>query len=86
MTKCSPPAEHFLCHRQPLMDRRVAVEEEHVEPVRIGIVLVQLGQLAKGREIGVFQAGPLQGVAVALALETPADRVLQRLQEQCQRA
>ena len=62
-------------------DRRVAVEEKHVQPMRIGIVLVHRRQLAKRREVRLPQPGPLQCVAVALPLAATADRVAQRLQQ-----
>ena len=85
----SVPGEGTLIARTPRFlpplpaagQGRMAVEKQHVQPMRIGIVLVEPGQLAKGREIGVLRAGPLQGIAVALPLEVPADGVLQRLQE-----
>ena len=67
----------FFGHGQPLADRRVAVEQEHLEPVRVGIVLVEPGEFAKGRHIGVFQPGPPQRVAVALPL------VMRRLMAFC---
>ena len=80
-----PIVRRALGHRQPLGDRRMAVEQEHFEPMRIGIVLVQLGQLAKRREIRLRRPVRCKRVAVALPLETPADGVLQRLQQHARR-
>ena len=46
--------------------------------MRIQVGLVHARQLTESRAVGVEQPGPLQGVAVALALEEPAQRILGR--------
>ena len=71
-----PTLSHLLHHCQPLGYRRVAMEQEHVEPVGAGIVLVQPGQLAEGGQISVLLPGPLQRVAIGLPFEPPAHGVL----------
>src|SRR5215213_6670552 len=63
---------------EPVADGRVVVEEPGDQGVRVGVGLVDAGELDEGGAVGVGVAGAGQGVAVALRLEEAAQRVLQR--------
>lgn len=73
--------------RQALCDGWVAVEKENLERMRVGVILVEPGQLLKCRHVGVAHSRSFERVAVALTLVAPADGVLQWFEQdrqQCQ--
>src|SRR6516162_3893984 len=73
-----PPATMRLrgiCQRQPFADGGMIIKEPGDQRVRIGVGLVNTGELDESRPIRRAIAGPRQSIAVALGLEEPANLV-----------
>src|SRR5207245_2137215 len=74
----------LLSHRQSLPDRRVIIEQPDDQRMRVGIGLVDVGELDESGAESIRATGAFQGIAVALALEKSAQGVECRSQGQAE--